>query len=101
MAKSKPSAVKVQIQGSQLNVNGHNNYGGRHISFDDSCKKDDGDEVRTNRKQNSNQILFPKINTNIKTTEQIFFFVTIEKLNKFKHFIYWPENSKILKFKIQ
>ncbi|XP_031629106.1 diacylglycerol kinase eta isoform X3 [Contarinia nasturtii] len=43
MAKNKSSAIKVQIQGSLSNLNGHTNYR-RHISFDDSCKKDDGDE---------------------------------------------------------
>lgn len=46
LAKNKQiSAIKIQIQGSQTNLNGHTNYR-RHISFDDSCKKDDGDEVR-------------------------------------------------------
>lgn len=57
LAKTKVSAIKIQIQGSQSNLNGHTNYR-RHISFDDSCKKDDGDEVRklitiiTNQKKN-------------------------------------------------
>lgn len=51
MAKNKQlSAIKVQIQGSQTNLNGHTNYR-RHISFDDSCKKDDGDEVRRKKNQ--------------------------------------------------
>lgn len=45
MAKHKLPAIKIQIQGSQSNLNGHTNYR-RHISFDDSCKKEDGDEVR-------------------------------------------------------
>lgn len=45
MAKHKSNAIKIQIQGSQSNLNGHTNYR-RHISFDDSCKKEDGDEVR-------------------------------------------------------
>lgn len=50
MAKHKSNAIKIQIQGSQSNINGTidndvaRNYR-RHISFDDSCKKDDGDEV--------------------------------------------------------
>lgn len=46
MAKHKSNAIKIQIQGSQSNLNSHTNYR-RHISFDDSCKKEDGDEVRT------------------------------------------------------
>lgn len=52
LAKNKTSAIKVQIQGSQSNLNGHTNYR-RHISFDDSCKKDDGDEVRRTIKTKS------------------------------------------------
>lgn len=54
MAKNKQtSAIKVQIQGSQTNLNGHTNYR-RHISFDDSCKKDDGDEVRRTKPKQQN-----------------------------------------------
>lgn len=53
LAKTKVSAIKIQIQGSQSNLNGHTNYR-RHISFDDSCKKDDGDEVRKTKKQKTN-----------------------------------------------
>ena len=42
--------IKIQIQGSHMDLSAtdtetvRHNYG-RHISFDDSCKKDDGDEV--------------------------------------------------------
>lgn len=46
MAKHKANAIKIQIQASQSNLNGPTNYR-RHISFDDACKKEDGDEVRT------------------------------------------------------
>lgn len=55
MAKNKPNAIKIQIQGSQSNLFGHNSYGRRHISFDDSCKKDDGYEVRTNTKKKNTE----------------------------------------------
>lgn len=57
MAKQKSNAIKIQIQGSQSNINGTidndvaRNYR-RHISFDDSCKKDDGDEVCVQNKNN-------------------------------------------------
>lgn len=60
LAKNRASAIKIQIQGSQSNLNGHTNYR-RHISFDDSCKKDDGDEVRKNHIQKqTNQKLAKK-----------------------------------------
>lgn len=55
MAKNKLNAIKIQLKGSQSDLTGtiitdvsrpsNLNCGGRHISFDDSCKKDDGDEV--------------------------------------------------------
>lgn len=50
MAKHKAGAIKIQIQASQSNLNGPTNYR-RHISFDETCKKEDGDEVRTNPTQ--------------------------------------------------
>lgn len=72
MAKQKSNAIKIQIQGSQSNINGTidndvaRNYR-RHISFDDSCKKDDGDEVCVHKnKQTKNN----KIETKIKYIQQ-------------------------------
>lgn len=55
MAKNKSSAIKMNMQGSHhIAINRPPNYR-RHISFDDSCKKPNDDEVRSLdiKKQNS------------------------------------------------
>lgn len=81
MAKHKSNAIKIQIQGSQSNINGTidndmaRNYR-RHISFDDSCKKDDGDEVCVQIKKK-------------------------QKLNRKKMFKKYMEHSKNQKLPIQ
>lgn len=44
-------SIKIQIQGSNVDLSSdtettrRTSVDTRHISFDDSCKKDDGDEV--------------------------------------------------------
>lgn len=48
-------SIKIQIQGSNIDLSSdteampaarRTSVDTRHISFDDSCKKDDGDEVK-------------------------------------------------------
>lgn len=82
LAKSRASAIKIQIQGSQSNLNGHTNYR-RHISFDDSCKKDDGDEVRKNhiQKQTNQKLAKKKYEKKVNTKNAVSFILFLSYLS--------------------